>query len=587
MFRKPSRRTFLATLGALTATGVAGTSLADSDSTTDADTSTVAATGWAQSRAEPGRTGAVTPESAPDEEYATVSWVDGTWHDSDVDEVVVGDGAIYQPFFLNDSTFRGGVVAYEADTGEERWKYIAPEFWSDVPGIGRVTATPAVAEGTLILTSDAGYEDPDVQYGGLHALDTETGEMAWQKTPDNYENPDDDWRGTPLVADGTLYVSHLANARADPAEQQTTIDAIDPETGAVQWRTDASYRTYAHLYEEGTLYGMYTHTDAKNELVAWDASDGSILWKTTVDDGVNFVDSALENGRIYRSAGNRWRTGDVNRVVAHSTDDGSVEWETTLTPEGEESARFVSAPAVANGTVYVTTSLDVDSVAIAGILSTVYALDADTGELLWTRDSSTELHGDPSVAGDTVYVGGSALPKTTGEFELEKRYPVVHAFATEDGSKRWSYLVRNNQNQHHRQAATPSLAGGRVYVGYLTGESYENSDGVVALEGSSTAPDAENLPRASDAPVARIVTDPEDAERKDLDSGTTVGLDGTASTGEVETYEWQFGTGAPFEARGPKTEITLDFCGTLDVTLRVTGPDGNQSTDTVSLSTDG
>lgn len=583
MFRDHSRRTFLATLGAFTATGVAGTSLADSHSATDDGTATT--TRWTQSRAEPGRTGAVAPESAPDDEYGTFAWLDGTWHSTTVDEPIVGDGAVYQTFYTNDSTFRGGVVAYEADTGAERWKYIAPEFDSDVPGIGRVTDTPAVTGGKIFVTSHAGYEDPDVQYGGLHALDTETGEMVWQKTPDDYGSPDVEWLGTPLVADGVLYISHLTNARANPDEQQTVIDAIDPETGEVQWRTDASYRTYAELYADGTLYGMQTHTDAKNELVAWDAADGSTLWHTTVEDGVNFADSALEGERIYRSTGNRWRTDTVNRVVAHSTEDGRIEWETRLTPEGEESERFVSAPAVADGTVYVTTALDVDSVAIEGVLSTVYALDADTGEVRWTHDTSTELHGDPSVAGDTVYLGGSAIPTSVGEFERERRYPTIHALATEDGSEQWAYLIRQNQNDTARKASTPALAGGRLFSGYVE-DAYDEQAGVVALEGSPQAPDAENLPRSSDTPVARIVTDPEDAESTDLDSGTTVGLDGTASTGDIATYEWQFGEGAPFEERGPKTEITLDFCGTLDVTLRVRGPDGNQSTDTVSLSTD-
>ncbi|MCO8265959.1 PQQ-binding-like beta-propeller repeat protein [Haloferax sp. AB510] len=583
MTRDYSRRTVLATLGALTASGVAGTSLADSHSTADSDT--VTTEGWSQSRAEPGRTGAVAPESAPDDEYAALSWLDGTWHKTSANEVLVDDGAVFQTFYTNDSTFRGGVVAYEADTGKERWKYIAPEYGASEPGIGRVTDTPAVAEGTLFVTSEAGYTDPDVKYGGLHALDLDTGEINWQKTPADYASPDKEWLGTPLVADGSLYVQHLTNASADPDQQESVVAELDPESGEVVWRSDASYRSYPYIGDDETLYGMATYTDEKNELVAWNANDGSRRWTAVLEDGVNFVDSAHKNGRIYRSSGNRFRTDEINRVVAHSDEDGSIEWETRLTPDGEASARFISAPAVADGTLYVTTALDVDSVAEEGILSTVYALDADTGDVLWTHDTSTELHGDPSVAGDTVYLGGSAIPKAIGDLERERRHPTIHALSTEDGSQQWSYLVRHEQSAPSRKASTPALAGGRILTGYLEEESTEQA-GVFALEGSPEAPDSRNLPRSSDAPVARIVTDPEDADSTDLDSGTTVGLDGTASTGEVATYEWQFGEGASFEERGSTTEITLDFCGTLDVTLRVTGPDGNQSTDRVRLSTD-
>ncbi|WP_241768169.1 PKD domain-containing protein [Haloferax sp. ATB1] len=147
----------------------------------------------------------------------------------------------------------------------------------------------------------------------------------------------------------------------------------------------------------------------------------------------------------------------------------------------------------------------------------------------------------------------------------------------------WFDTSRAHRPERHRRRRSRAGESSRA----IWKRSPPSKPGCSPSKGVREAPDSRNLPRSSDAPVARIVTDPEDAETADLDSGTTVGLDGTASTGEVETYEWQFGEGASFRERGSTTEITLDFCGTLDVTLRVTGPDGNQSTDTVSLSTDG
>ncbi|WP_416839065.1 PQQ-binding-like beta-propeller repeat protein [Haloferax sp. DFSO52] len=587
MFRKPSRRTFLTTLGALTATGVAGVSLADSDSTAEdgsIDSIDWPRTGWAQFRAGPGRAGKVASESSPDEEYVTEAWRSESGGAVSVDEPIVTDEAVFRPYIVDDKTFRGGVVAFEGDTGEERWRYLAPEYGADEPGIGRVTHAPATAEGALYLTSEAGYTDSNVKYGGLHALDVETGEIEWQKTPNDYDNPSDAWVGTPLITNASLYVQHLTNVGADPDQQEMVIEEIDPISGEVKWRSDASYRVYPNVAVDQTIYGTATYTDAKNELVAWNANDGSRRWTVVLEDGVNFIDSAAGTGSIYRSSGNQFRTGSRNRVVAHSIDDGGVQWETVLTPEGEESERFISAPAVADGRIYVTTALRADS-SEQGVLSTVYALDADSGEVVWSHDTSTELRGDPSVDDDTVYVGGGALPKYTGETESGGRSPTVHALTAADGSEQWSYLLREDSTDTKR-ASTPTLSNGFVYVGRLD-EGSDQSDGVAALEGSDVAPDAKNLPRSSDAPVARIVTDPEDAERKDLDSGTTVVLDGTASTSDVETYEWQFGEGAPFDTTGATTEVTLNFCGTLDVTLRVTGPDGRQSTDTVSLSTDG
>lgn len=114
---------------------------------------------------------------------------------------------------------------------------------------------------------------------------------------------------------------------------------------------------------------------------------------------------------------------------------------------------------------------------------------------------------------------------------------------------------------------------------------YQQSDGVFALEASDVAPPSRNLPLASDAPMARITTDPEDAENGDLDGGTTVTLDGSSSTGDVETYEWKVGAGGSFDTTGRSIDVTMDFCGSLAVTLRVIGSDGERSTASVTLST--
>ncbi|WP_231554283.1 outer membrane protein assembly factor BamB family protein [Halobellus rufus] len=557
----------------------------ESDESGDSGETSAATKEWAQFRGEPGRAGVAAAESAPDRDYVTTAWLGTSGDTVSVGEPIVADGAVYQPYVVDDKTFRGGVVAFEAGTSEERWRHLAPEYGASDPGIGRVTEEPAVADGLLLLTSEAGYTDSAVEYGGLHALDAQTGETVWQKTPEDYETPNEEWLGTPLVADGTLYVSHLTNAGADPAEQQTVVEAIDPATGERQWRTDGAYRSYVEVAGDGALYGMETHTDAENEFVAWDASDGSRLWGVEVEAGVNFIDSAFADGSVYRTGGNQWQTSDPNRVASYSTDDGSVEWETTLTPGGEPSERLVSAPAVADGTVYVTTALETDSGTDPGVHSTVYALDADTGDRRWTHDIATELHGDPSIADDTVYVGGRARAEDAAEGGADRRYPAVHALSTADGTERWSHLIRAGDSEADTRASTPVLAGGRVYVNRLeTG--YGGSDGVAALEGTAEAPPSRNVPAASDTPIARITTDPDGAGSTELDAGTTVVLDGGASSGEVETYEWQLGEKAPFSETGETIEVTLDFCGTLDVTLRVTGPDGQQSTDTVSLSTD-
>ncbi|WP_049968189.1 outer membrane protein assembly factor BamB family protein [Haloferax prahovense] len=588
MFEDHSRRTFLSTLGALTASGVAGTALADSHSATDDGTTTA---GWSQFRAGPERTGTVAGEAAPDGPEVTESWVANTGatligESVDVDESIVAHGTVYRPYLREGTTSEAGVTAFDAETGDERWD--GPEE----SHIGRVATEPVVHDGRLYLISETHHSSNwETELTGLHALDTETGEVVWETTHTDWEwSPDELWTGPLLAADGTVYVSHVTNASAG-GQASTTIEAVDPETGDVRWRTAAAYRVNVAAYSDGVLYGVETNLDAANELVAWDTTDGSELWSAPLDGGGTELDMAVEGDTIYRTPDDYYYDGP-NRVYAHDTADGSVRWQTTLSREYEPT--YLSAPAVADGTVYVTTARIDASVEDDGLLSTVYGLDATSGDVLWSQNVATELRGDPSVAGDTVYVGGNALP--ANEDDPAYRYPAVHAFSGTDGAEKWSYLVRKTDDlgtypYEVISAETPTVADGKVYVNRRTQDEYpyqydEFPDGMVALEASDTAPDDANQPRTVDGPIARILPDPLEADNRDFDSGVTVHLDGSVSTGDIETYEWQFGDGAQFSETGATTEVTLDFCGTLDVTLRVTGPDGNQSTVSISLSTE-
>lgn len=578
VMRYQTRRTVLASLGALAATGAASRSLADDGTNDDGSNATEPSTqslDWSTRRAGLGRTGSVPADAAPGGEYAAEAWTSGSGEFVFVEEPIVADGAVYRPFMIDDVSFRGGVVAFDAETGEERWRHVSEHNTDDdrPTGIGRVDSAPTVADGRLYLTSDAGTSNAD--YGGLHALDAETGEVAWSRTERG-------WNGSPLYVDGTLYVTDA------PYEDDATIHALDPSTGEVRWSTGDSYGSRFVGVADGTLYGTRTYTDEGNELAAWSADDGSLEWTTSIEDGVSFGDAAVVGDTIYQSHG-PWH-GDQerpNQVRALSAADGSTRWRTTLTADGEDPEPNVSAPAVADGTVYVhvgpRTSRDQHERS-HDPLSTVYALDAETGDVEWTYDTPTVLRGDPSVAGDTVYVGGHAVQKKEKQGpSTVRRYPTVYALAAGDGSVRWSYLLRE-ESDDIAMAMTPAVADGRVYAG-IHDYGYQQSDGVFALEASDVAPPSRNLPLASDAPMARITTDPEDAEHRNLDGGTAVALDGSGSDGTVETYEWRVGGSGSFEATGPTTEVTMDFCGSLAVTLRVTGPDGERSTASVTLST--
>lgn len=68
---------------------------------------------------------------------------------------------------------------------------------------------------------------------------------------------------------------------------------------------------------------------------------------------------------------------------------------------------------------------------------------------------------------------------------------------------------------------------------------------------------------------------------KTVDVGATVSFDGTASTGSVSAYNWDFGDGST--GTGPTTTHAYSTAGTFTVTLLVVSDGGSTSTDTATV----
>ena len=183
---------------------------------------------WPMWRCTTGRT-AATPETLPKD--MALQWAlklpapESCWpspqqHKLEFDlsyEPVAADGLLFVP-----SMVRDGVSAYDAATGERRWR-----FFTDGP----VRFAPAVDAGKLFIVSDDGY---------LYCLDARTGALRWRLRG----GPSDRkllgngrlismWpaRGAPVVADGTVYFA----AGIWPF-MGIFVSAVSAETGEVIWR---------------------------------------------------------------------------------------------------------------------------------------------------------------------------------------------------------------------------------------------------------------------------------------------------------------------------------------------------------------
>jgi len=104
-----------------------------------------------------------------------------------------------------------------------------------------------------------------------------------------------------------------------------------------------------------------------------------------------------------------------------------------------------SSPAVANGKVY-----------IGSRDGYFYALDASTGGLIWSYQTGVIAYSSPAVAGGKVYIGSP-----DGK---------VYALDAATGTFVWSYQTGDYVY------SSPAVAGGKVYIGSSDGKVYAFAD---------------------------------------------------------------------------------------------------------------
>jgi outer membrane protein assembly factor BamB len=268
----------------------------------------------------------------------------------------------------------GALVALDAATGEERWRY-------SLEGAGEFS--PAVADGMVYV----GAED-----GILHAVDAATGEGRWTFAVWTAA----DIRSTSLaVADGTVYV----------ASSRGFLFALDAATGEERWRAEiGGDGATTPVFADGTLY--VSATDVPKEygdetvddkvgslppgigrLYAFDATSGDERW--TADVGVDpdrylGLDQAVAGGLVYLVG---FGEGGSN-IQALDAATGEARWDTTL------DTQVGTSPAVADGTLY-----------IGG--DAVYALDAASGEERWRVETGGYNGWTPFVADGAVFVASA------------------------------------------------------------------------------------------------------------------------------------------------------------------------------------
>ncbi len=301
----------------------------------------------------------------------------------------------------------GGSALYALDamTGQTRWKFEPKQqdpstagYLSDFP----LSHSIEIAGGTLYMMT---------LHGALYALDATTGQEKWKVPADPFSN---------LLVVGQM-VSYLL-----PDQSITVADA----SGKSKWQFRPSV-------EGGDLYLVAGYASlfvkSAGTLYALDSNTGEVRWKK---EGVGPVTSSALDRLVYM----------VNQGSIYALEEmtGREKWKTELTGQTIEGISST------------------DGMLCAAAAKTLICLDRNTGQELWHFQSSADLDGVVSQAGDLLFLvtttkyitstpeGITPSPAVTGES--------LYALDSRTGQEKWKFEASGS-------LGLPTIGDGVIYVG--------------------------------------------------------------------------------------------------------------------------
>ena len=184
---------------------------------------------------------------------------------------------------------------------------------------------------------------------------------------------------TPVIVDGIVY--YPSNIGTD------SLYALDAATGELIWKYRTGYTDDAVTVKDGYLY------TASDSVWCLNALTGERIWATgAANDGGSTP--AVVGGRVYCGR-NEYNPNYISYVYCLNAATGTEIWADTL------SGCQYSCMTVWNGRVFVPTFHDNSE-------TPLYALDANTGSIIWENSDSYEGYWDssPVLVDSVIYIGG-------------------------------------------------------------------------------------------------------------------------------------------------------------------------------------
>ena len=321
----------------------------------------------------------------------------------------VAGGMVFLP------TGDGRLVALTQDTGAEVWTHNVT---------GPLNITPVVVDDMVVI----GQRD-----GMVVALNKSTGAIRWSFQGKGAII------GSPVVLDGVVYTGTAAHM----------IYALDARTGDLRWKKEVdNWIVASPVVHQGIL----VVATQGGELYLIDVSNGTMRYQVDVRSGVDTAativgDTAYVTTRVGSIVAFDYREKDVAfrkmyrriwfqlwiwNMVSPPPGTAGVIWAKNLHDP------LIADAAAADGRLFV-----------SSISGAIYALDQETGEILWSVKGLPRAYSSPLVSGDTVIQAASD--------------GTIYGFDAATGEERWRFSLDATI------ATSPVLAGDTLYVPSVEG----------------------------------------------------------------------------------------------------------------------
>jgi outer membrane protein assembly factor BamB len=278
---------------------------------------------------------------------------------------------------------------------------------------GSVISSPSVANGIVYVGS---------QDKSIYALGAWSGNLIWKFTTQDAQV------SSPAVVNGKVYTGG----------DDGYVYCLDAYTGALSWKTFVNgnlpytYGSFVFKSSPAVSDGRVFIGSLDGFMYALDAISGSIVWKCKTE-GPILSSPAVSGGSVYFTS----EEPNVAALYKIGAASGSLVWKHPIPYEYQFTGgtEMIGSPSVAEGMVFASSDL-----------RTYYAINANTGETVWTFRDPAAME---FIASSPIYVNG--------QLYIIDKFSMTSLNAT-NGQVNWSFFTGDELY------TSPSYADGKIYM---------------------------------------------------------------------------------------------------------------------------